>query len=469
MHDKLLASARRQLLDATRGDFLFFLRRVVATTSPAAAYQHNWHIAAIGEYLAACARGDITRLLINLPPRMLKSTIVSVAWPAWLLGQKPHARIMAASYAQSLAIRHSTDCRVVTQSRWYREAFPATQLAPDQNEKEKFTTTARGYRLAVSVGGAALGEGGDVLIVDDPLNPLQATHQAQRAGVNAWFDHTFATRLDDKQKGAIVVVMQRLHPEDLSGHLLAKGGWEQLCLPALAPAKTTVRMGAFHYERAAGEPLHPARENAQILERTKRELGSGNFSAQYQQAPQQRLSALIRPEWFARSAVPGTGICVQSWDTAIKAGDAHDASACATFIEHEGRHHLADMLVTKLEYPELRRAIIAHAERYAPDAVLIEDKASGQSLLQDLRRETTLPLLACSANADKLTRLVRVTPMMEAGQVLLPEHASWLAAFEEELFAFPDGAHDDQVDAMSQYLNWVRAKAIHKALGIRRI
>lgn len=162
------------------------------------------------------------------------------------------------------------------------------------------------------------------------------------------------------------------------------------------------------------------------------------------------------------------GIRVQSWDTGVKAGEHHDPSACATFVVKEGVHHLVDMLVVRLEYPELKRRIVGHAERFAPDVILVEDKASGQSLLQDLRRETQLPLIACMPDADKLTRLLRVTPMMEAGKVALPKHAPWLPTFEQELFTFPDGKRDDQVDAVSQYLNWVRRNASPR-IGLRRL
>jgi predicted phage terminase large subunit-like protein len=159
----------------------------------------------------------------------------------------------------------------------------------------------------------------------------------------------------------------------------------------------------------------------------------------------------------------------QSWDTAIKAGMGHDASACATFIEREGIHYLVDMLVVKYEYPALKRAIISHAAVQQADAVLIEDKASGQSLLQDLRLESDLPLIARMPVQDKQTRLLRVTPLMEAGKVALPKNAPWLAALEQELFSFPEGAHDDQVDAISQYLNWVRERAGRAEPSLRRL
>lgn len=297
---RLRQLAGTELDTETRQDFGFFLFRTLKTIAPGTHYQHNWHMTAMAEYLAAAARGEITRLIINLPPRMLKSTLVSVAWPAWLLGHQPTMRLMAASYAQSLATKHSVDCRAVMQADWYRQAFPRTRLSPEQNEKEKFATTRRGYRLATSVGGAATGEGGHILIIDDPLNPLQAMQAGPRNAVNQWFDHTFATRLDDKQRGAIVVVMQRLHVEDLSGYLLARGGWTHLDLPAIAPERTVIALGSYAHVREAGSALHEAREGLAVLERTRRELGEANFSAQYQQRPIRADGALVKPHWFPR-------------------------------------------------------------------------------------------------------------------------------------------------------------------------
>lgn len=277
-----------------------FLEKSFHTVSPAVRYLHNWHLEAIAAHLAACERGEITRLIINMPPRMLKSITVSVAWPAWLLAHQPSQRVMVASYAQLLSNKHSMDCRLVMQSPWYRRIFPHTVLSDDQNEKDKYVTTARGHRLAVSVGGAATGEGGNILIVDDPLNPLQAMQASARDAANAWFDHTFASRLDDKRNGVIVVVMQRLHTDDLSGYLLRKGGRTLLSLPAIAPQEEEIRCGNYVYRRGAGGLLHPQREDEKILARARSELGEANFSAQYQQAPIRSEGNMIRLAWFKR-------------------------------------------------------------------------------------------------------------------------------------------------------------------------
>ncbi|MBM3618425.1 MAG: terminase, partial [Alphaproteobacteria bacterium] len=220
--------------DLLRNDFGMFLRKCFATLHPDRTLLANWHLELIGYYLEACAKGEIRRLIINIPPRSLKSIAISVAWPAFLLGHDPSRRIIGASYAASLSIKHSLDCRAIVQSAWYRRIFPDTVLSEVQNEKHKFATTRHGHRIATSVGGSITGEGGDILILDDPQNPAQAMAEATRHHAAEWFDQTFLSRLDDKRKGAIVVVMQRLHDDDLTGHLMRKGGWEILDIPAIA-------------------------------------------------------------------------------------------------------------------------------------------------------------------------------------------------------------------------------------------
>lgn len=452
---------RRGLHEVLREDFHAFVEKCFTTLHPATEFLPNWHVTLIGEYLEACRRREIRKLIINMPPRMLKSVTVSVAWPAYLLGHDPSERIMAASYAAGLSVKHGLDCRNIIQSEWYRQVFPDMRIARDQNEKHKFATTQHGHRIATSVGGTVTGEGGNFLIMDDPHTPAQAMSLSQRESALQWFDHTFATRLDDKQRGVMVVVMQRLHADDLSGHLLAKGGWEMLRLPAIAEEAAALQMGEMHYLRKEGELLHPEREGAVQLDAMRQELGSYAFAAQYQQNPLPADAGMVRREWFGRfrDAPPVFERVVQSWDTAIKAGQSHDFSVCMTFGEHDGKSYLLDVLAVKQEYPELKRSVTRQAKLWQPHAVLVEDKASGQSLLQDLRRERDMPpLIARLPVADKVTRFAACTALIEAGKLVLPREAAWLAPFEREVLTFPNGAHDDQVDALSQYLAWLRER-----------
>lgn len=450
-----------------------FTRKAFATVDPGAEYKHNWHIDLIAEYLEACTRGEIKRLIINIPPRYMKSISVSVAWPAWMLGRNPSQQIMAASYADNLAIKLSTDCRLVLQSEWYRRIFPGTVITGDQNEKRKFVTTQRGHRIATTVGSSVIGEGGNFLIVDDPVNAMQALSKAERERANTWFDQAYSTRLNDKQNGVMVLVMQRLHQNDLTGHLLEKGGWEHLVLPKVAEAKTIIDFGRVKVTREAGSVLHPERQNAADIEAEKLAMGSYAFAAQCQQRPAPAEGGIFKREWLAvnryaerREAYISI---TQSWDTANKADELNDPSVCTTWGETENGYELLHVLVQRAEYPELKRIAIAHAESYGVNALLIEDKSSGQSLIQDLRRETKLPVIAIMPTGDKVTRASVVSPLMESGKVRLPKQAQWLANYEDELFAFPNAAHDDQVDSTSQFLNWIKSRANAVQPRIRRL
>jgi predicted phage terminase large subunit-like protein len=298
--------------------------------------------------------------------------------------------------------------------------------------------------------------------VDDPLNPLQAASEVMRKSANDWFDQTFSSRLDDKERGVIVVVMQRLHQEDLTGHLLAKGGWENLCIPAVAETRTVIDFGRVKLIREPGDLLHPSREGPGAMERAKRDMGSMAFAGQYQQRPTPAEGGILKLHWFPKYEKPEQDYIqiVQSWDTAYKKGEHNDPSACLTFGARSDGHDLLHVLVSRMEYPELKATLIRHAADWQATAVLVEDKASGQSLLQDVRKETTLPLIAIMPHGDKLTRATTVSAMVEAGRVRLPRHAAWLTDFEGEMMHFPNGAHDDQVDALTQYLDWIRTRAV---------
>lgn len=389
--------------------------------------------------------------------------MASVSWPAWLIGRNPSERILALSYAQKLALKHSTDCRLVIRSPWYRSVFPDVELTDDQDTKEKFVTTKRGQRFAASFGGSAIGEGGNFIVVDDPVNPQQVLSEIERTSANRWFDQNVTTRLDNKKTGVIVVVMQRLHMQDVAGHLIEKGGWTHLNIPAIAETRTVYSFGKVQRVREEGEFLHSEREGREELDRQKIELGSFAFSAQYQQRPTPIEGGIFKGVWFKRYEKPLTETgtpykhIVQSWDTAIKPDQINDPSCCITWGERVDGWDVLQVIVRRLEYPDLKKSVLSQAEAFQPDAILIEDKASGQQLIQDLKRETKLPIIGITPTADKVTRASAVSALVEAGKVALPQNASWLTDFETELLTFPNAPHDDQVDAFSQFLNWAKS------------
>ena len=238
-------------------DLYSFINKVFSTINPGIKYQPNWHIDLISDYLTAVQNGEIKRLIINLPPRSLKSVCISVAWPAWLLAQDPTKRILAASYSQTLSVKHSLDCRFILSSEWYKQMFPKTTLSKNHNLKSKFLTSLNGFRFATSVGGSVIGEGGDYLILDDPHNPFHVNSPKLRTKVIDWFEQTFLTRLNDKSRGAVIIVMQRLHAEDLTAHLLQNNQtWELLKIPSEFSADANFQISGKEYNFLAGDMLH---------------------------------------------------------------------------------------------------------------------------------------------------------------------------------------------------------------------
>ncbi len=459
---------------ALRTDLLSFTAKAFHHTAPAQMFSRNWHQQAIAWQLELCRRREVRRLIITVPPRQLKSVTASVAFPAFILGHDPTARIVCVSYSSDLSAKHARDCRSVMTSAWYRELFPDTVLSRERNAELEFMTTKRGYRLSTSVGGSLTGRGGNYIIVDDPMKPDEALSDLRRAGVNEWMDNTLYSRLDDKQNDVLILIMQRLHLEDPVGHVLNKEeGWAHLNLPAIAEFDEAIPIGlGKFYDRKAGELLHPKREPQSVLDDLKRSIGSYNFAAQYQQQPIPPEGEIVKWEWFQTyEAIPaGQGYIVQSWDTASKSGELNDYSVCTTWQVVGEKFYLLDVLRQRLLYPALRRAVVAQSQRYRPRSILIEDKASGMALAQDFRAGELggagLPI-AIAPEADKITRASTESIAVETGKVFLPCKADWLQELRHEIVQFPYGAHDDQIDSMSQFLGWVRKRQYGGAMMVK--
>ena len=467
---------RRDLKDVLRQDLASFIQRCFQTVVPGADYQNNWHIDAIAWHLQQCIDGRIKRLIITLPPRNLKSICASVAFPAWVLGRDPTRRIICASYANELTSKHARDCRLVMESDWYKAAFPGTRLNPKKSAELDFETTRQGYRYGTSLGGALTGRGGNFVIVDDPIKPADAMSDVRRKSVKQWFDGTLISRLDSKKDDVIIIVMQRVHVDDLVGHVLEKdAGWVHLDLPAIADADEAIPIGPdeFHH-RQIDDILHPEREPREVLDKIKADMGSALFSAQYQQRPVPVEGNLVKWTWFRFYAYPPAhdhdGRVIQSWDTASKAGELNDYSVCTTWLIKGDDYYLIDVLRERLEYPWLKKRVIEMAHRYAAHSVLIEDKGSGTQLIQDLRFDKTgVRPIAIRPEADKVTRLSNQSAHIEAGQVFLPQSAPWLDEFKVEVMAFPNGRFDDQVDSLSQFLGWAEHNKRFRARSGRHI
>ncbi|HEY6356618.1 MAG TPA: hypothetical protein VIX35_00155, partial [Vicinamibacterales bacterium] len=265
-----------------RQDLPSFIAKSFQTLNGGECFLPNWHIDSMARDLEQCREGLTKRLIITLPPRYLKSICVSVAFPAWLLGHDPTRKIICASYSNDLAGKHARDCREIMESRWYRKIFPSTHLDRRHNTELDFQTSAHGCRYSTSVGGTLTGIGGNYLIIDDPMKAADANSEAERRRVKEWFNTTAYTRLNNKNEDVIIIVMQRLHVDDLVGHLLEQEdhGWTVLDIPAIAEDDRAYQIGdnEFHMRRA-DEVLHEARENAAMLDAVKRRIGSYTFAA----------------------------------------------------------------------------------------------------------------------------------------------------------------------------------------------
>ena len=440
-----------------RSDFQAFLHRCFKTLNPTTPYHHGWHLDAFGYRLERIRGNQIQRLIINCPPRSLKSITVSVAYVAYALGLNPALKIFVICYSNELADKHARDFISIVTSSWYQKAFPRMRIL--RTADSDVFTTERGFRRTTSVNATLTGLGGDVFIIDDPLKAQDAQSDAVRGRVNDWVSSTLISRLDNKATGQIIVVMQRVHQQDLTGHLLENSaGWEHLCLPAIAEIDENVPIGTgkFHM-RKAGEPLQPDREPFQVLQNIRREIGPDQFAAQYQQAPVPAGGAMFKRSWFRYyDSLPEqtwkTKI-IMSWDTAAKAGTQNDYSVCTIWLLVEKRdYYLLDLVRGRFEYPQLRQVAISLAEKWKPYRILVEDASTGTALAQELRQAHFSTVKPVPVEHDKVGRAYVQQYKFEGGFVRFPKGMPFMTDVEAELLSFPQGRNDDIVDSIMQAL-----------------
>lgn len=459
-----------QLRELMRHDLGVFARRAIAEIEPSLDLHWNWHHDVIVDRLMALAEGEIRRLLVCVPPRSLKSLICSVAFPAWLLGRAPTLSVACVSYAQPLGEGFARQGRTVMESGFYGATF-ATRVSRSRRAVEDYWTSEGGRRVTTSVGGTFTGRGGDIIILDDPMKPEEALSDAGRRATLEWLRNTLMSRLNSKRDGRMLTIMQRLHEHDLAAALIEQGGWELLSLPAIATSDEEHRytsLGEWRVKRRGiGEVLHPEREPIEVLEELRASMGSLTFDAQYQQSPVPAEGNYIKRAWFktyAAAEIARPDRVVQSWDTAMTSGSGSDFSVGVTLGIKGKDIHVLDVVRRRLEFPELRHAVAAAAKAWKPSIILIEDRGSGTSLIQDLKASDVRNIRGILPQKDKVSRGVGASLQIEQGHVLLPEQASWLSDFVAELCAFPAGRHDDQVDALSQALLWIQENAAGRGI-----
>jgi len=426
-------------------------------------YERARHSDVLIEHLEAVERGDIRRLAVFEPPRHSKSYHVSERFPAWFLGRNPTRRVILASYGADLAEGSSRKVRnLMCDERW---PFTGVGVADDSAAVNKWATTRGGEVIAAGVGGAMTGFGADVLLIDDPVKGrAEADSETYRASTWSWYVEVARTRL--MPGGRIVLCQTRWHEDDLAGRLLNSPGaadWTVLNLPALATEHDILG-------RAPGEPLWPAWYDAAALAEIKRELtnaqGSRGWQALYQQSPTADEGGMFKRAWFTRrwkpDDLPTLRYTVLVVDSAFKTGVHNDPSSLHLWGTDGVDYYVLEEWHGRWEFPELKRAIVTAAHEKRPNLVLIEDTASGQVAIQELRRETRLPIVAHKVTAPKEARAQAVAPICEALKVVLPAETPWVGAWIDEHAAFPTGRHDDRVDNTSAAL----ARLAQIGLGI---
>ncbi len=451
-----------------RQSFFSYLQKVFQELNPSENFIDGWYIHVMCDRLQRMKDGEFQKLIINIPPRYLKSLMCSIALPTYLLGHYPSAKIMCISYGEELSSKLAADCKTIMETDWYKELFPQTRIRTDKKSVMDFETTKHGGRFSTTIFGAVTGRGADWIIIDDPLKPTDALSDTIREKVNEIYGNTICSRLNDKNTGRILLVMQRLHAHDLSGFLLENDpDFRSIILPLIAEKderwqiENHITGNIISYERKRGELLHPEREGEKIVNSYRNSMGTFAFSAQYQQNPLPIGGGMIKKEWMKYYQIlPRFNTIILSWDTAAKTKDTSAYSACVVIgVGCDQKYYLLEIFRGRLEFPELARKVKEMSDKYEKMAqnrtlTLIENASSGISLCQVLVRDVT-GLIPLPCKGSKEQRFDVVTLKTEQGELLFPErYESWFREFEDEFLSFPRSLFKDQCDALSQALNY---------------
>jgi len=454
-----MSDDRRILQAFMRNNLYFFVQKVFTTLNPGVEYIDNWHVEAICFHLEKIIDGEIDRLLITIPPRHLKSICTSVALAAWVLGRDPTQKMIVASYGADLANKHSRDFQRIIESNWYKALFPDMRHKPLKNTTTEFITKQNGLRKAVSLGGAVTGFGADILIIDDLMKAQEARSETERANAKAYYEESLLSRFNNKKRGKVIVIQQRLHEDDFAGYLLEKGTFTHLNLPAIAQEPQGIDLYRNRQKhRAPGDLLFPQQEPADTLEKLRLDMGGYAFSAQYLQNPTPIDGARVKwdkvPTYEGSLDPKSFQIIAQSWDTGLTAEATSDFSVCVTWGFRDGKWYLLDIYRDRLDYGPLKARVETMRAKWNAYRVVMENAATGQLLIRDFRNEGRKPLESYQPVGDKETRFEAQIAKLESGNYILPAQAPFMDAFKKELSAFPNSKYDDQVDATSQFLDW---------------
>lgn len=464
----------RKVLELTLKDFV---REAWKVLEPVSTLVWNWHLDLICDYLTLIRDNQFRNLgpelegiIFNVPPRTMKSLLISVFFPIWVWTTDPSRRFMFVSYSEKLSTQHSVFRRSVIESAWYQKNWNSVfSLSRDQNVKSHYENSARGTMFSTGMQATATGMGGDILIFDDPLNPEQAISQVEREAVNLRFDTTFRSRINDPATGVKIIIMQRLHELDLTGHVLARESsrWKHVSLPAVAHKDKMWNSpsGELLATRKAGDLLWPERLPQSFLDSQRVGMGSWAFNGQYQQTPAPLDGGIIKRQWvrFYRQLPEKFEFMVQSWDCTFSGGSDNDFVAGQVWARSGGKYFMLPYRTyERLDFGPTMAAIKAcHGKFPQGHAVLIEDKANGPAIISELQKEIA-GVVAVNPEGGKIARAQATAPLWEAGSIELPDPqvfgCTWIEDYLHNICAFPKAAHDDDMDATSQALIYMRSR-----------
>lgn len=489
-------------LTQARESFYEFFKQAWPVMEGDVQFVDGWHIKAICDHLQAAYERKVKKLLINVPPRSSKSSICSIAFPAWVWIKNPGEQFMYASYSSSLSMEHSVKCRRLIESPWFQSRWgDLFYLSKDQNTKGFFSNDKLGSRKSTSVNGSSTGSGASILVCDDILNVREGQSEVARKAALDFWTQTWSSRLNDPQTGVKIVVMQRLHEEDVAGHIMKnEKDWVKLIIPMEVDISRKTKTVALKEGASIwidprvndGDLLSPTRFTKADVDSYKKNLGSYGYAGQYQQSPAPSDGGIFKRDWFSlwkKDRMPFITSVIQSWDTAFSDKQQNDYSVCTTwgifsssslgqYVDGEPFNCalLLSLWKGRAIYPDLRDRVVRLSKNYMdvwdddtglqftnkPDIILIEEKGSGQSIIQDLHMAGVSNIYGRIPNGDKISRAHLVSPLVEMGIIYLAynEKSKSLKqsaqAFLNELILFPKAKHDDIVDTFTQFLAYAK-------------
>lgn len=447
--------------DLIRRDFRSFVGWAYRYTHDGKKLGNEPYIDYLCHKLERVADGDTRRLVINLPPRHLKTFLAAVYLPAWVLAKDPSARIMVITYGDQLAENITYQIRRLLQSPLYKKIFK-TRVAEDRSRVDDFATKQGGGVFATSVGGALAGRGADLIIFDDPLDLKDAGNIKQVELVNQRFDSLILSRLNDPRTGRIVIIAHRLNDNDLSAHVREQGGWRYVVLPLIATHKKAYDLGYDTWVRRRGELLRPGSYTAKQLTQLVKTTINPDFELFYQQGRGHGARMVIKAEHFALvnpQLLAGSSV-ILSIDPSQRGGANNSYAVIQAWSPNNGYHLLLEQWREQCNFDQLKSAYWWFVRHFRPSAVLIETTANGPALISEAKRRSTPKVFEITPDGrSKAARLLPHVPLIRRSRILLPE-ATWRAGYIKELTEFPASAFDDQVDATTQYLDWITANGL---------